>query len=136
MGSYGGSKRPPEPHNIDEVMNDFLQIDFRAVPDNISRKLDYVYKNVMAMTNIRTSEIDRILLNQANAVQQKQWIVDTGFPPEKAFSNMEQLGNCAAASLGLAIHDFIHQEKPGEGELALIMALGTGLQYGGALYRF
>ena len=90
----------------------------------------------MALTDINKSQIDWILLNQANAVHQRKWIIDTGFREEQAFSNMEQLGNCAAASLGLAIHDFIQTKKPTEGTTALVMALGTGLQYGGTLYRF
>jgi len=133
---YGGSKRPPEPDNIEEVLNDYPVFDFRQVPANINLKLDYVYKNLMSMSDLNPSKIDWILLNQANAVHQRQWIINTGFRPEKAYSNFETQGNCAAASLAMTLHDFIHTQKPKKGELALVMALGTGLQYGGALYRF
>jgi len=133
---YGGSKSPPDPDNIHEVLNDYPVFDFRTVPSNINLKLDYVYKNLMSMTNLSPAKIDWILLNQANAVHQRNWIINTGFPPEKAYSNFEDHGNCAAASLGMAISDFIHSGKPQKGQLALVMALGTGLQYGGALYRF
>lgn len=133
---YGGSKRPPEPDNMEDVLNDFLDINFRAVPDNINLKLNYVYKNLMSLTDITPSKVDWILLNQANAVYQQKWIMETGFRLEKAYSNMEYMGNCAAASLGLTLHDFIHTVKPEKGTLAMVMALGTGLQYGGALYRF
>lgn len=132
----GASRYPIEPHNVEEALNDAVVIDFRAVPTNIVTKLDFVYKNILALTDVSPSKIDWFLLNQANAVHQGRWIVNTGFPVEKGFSNMVNLGNCAAASLGLTLHDFMETVKPEEGTLALVMAIGTGLQYGGALYRF
>ena len=113
----GGSRYPVEPHNVEDALNDAVKIDFQAVPHNIVTKLDYVYKNILALTDINPSKIDWFLLNQANAVHQGRWIVNTGFPVEKGFSNMVNLGNCAAAYLGL---------DDGEAREALAEAVSAG----------
>ena len=133
---WGGSKKPFEPLNYNFFLNDVLDIIFQEVPNNLKNKFTYVYNNVLEKANLNTDYIDWILFNMSNAIHQRKWVQEMMIEEEKAFFNMENLGNCAAASLGMSIYDFIKIKSPSSGDIALIMAVGTGLQYGGVLYRF
>ena len=131
---FGGSKHVPTPDNINEVLEDHLVIDYRSVPGNVTSAFTRLYKEVLSARELKES--DWLLFNMSNAQLQRRWLRGMDIPEEKAFFNMEHQGNCAAASLALVLHDFLHAGRHKSGDTALILSVGTGLQSGGVLYRF
>jgi 3-oxoacyl-[acyl-carrier-protein] synthase-3 len=79
---------------------------------------------------------DWVIFNMSNAQHQRRWLQGMGIPEERSFFNMEHHGNCAAASLALVLHDFLHAGRHKSGETVSLLCVGTGLQSGGVLYRF
>ncbi|HYO69219.1 MAG TPA: 3-oxoacyl-[acyl-carrier-protein] synthase III C-terminal domain-containing protein, partial [Archangium sp.] len=131
---FGGSKNVPTRENFQEVLEDHFVIDYRAVPNNISQAFSRLYNEVLAAREMKES--DWVLFNMSNAQLQRRWLRSVGVPEEKEFFNMEHQGNCAAASLGLVLHDFLHSGRHKSGQTALILGVGSGLHSGGVLYRF
>jgi 3-oxoacyl-[acyl-carrier-protein] synthase III len=131
---FGGSKHVPTPDNITEVLEDHLVIDYRNVPNNVNHAFTRLYKEVLAARELK--EADWVLFNMSNAQLQRRWLRSVEVPEKKSFFNMEHQGNCAAASLSLVLTDFLHAGLHKSGDVALVLSVGTGLQSGGAIYRF
>jgi 3-oxoacyl-[acyl-carrier-protein] synthase-3 len=100
----------------------------RAVPEVIEKAL---YRS-----GISATELDWLLLHQAN-----QRILDTvalrlAVPPEKVVSNLEHYGNTSAASIPLALDEWVRQGKIQPGHLIATSGFGAGLAWGAAVFRW
>lgn len=133
---FGGSKNIVHRDNIAEALDDFFRLDLRKVPENLQQKFTHVYEQITARHELHEDDVDWVLFNMSNGPAQKQWLQKMGIPASKSFFNIEKYGNCIAASLGLVLDDFLRSGKPKPGDLALVMSIGSGLQFGGALYQF
>jgi 3-oxoacyl-[acyl-carrier-protein] synthase III len=133
---FGGSKNIIDRDNVAEALEDFYNLDLRKVPGNLHDKFTHIHNHVLAQHGLRTEDLDWVLFNMSNAPAQKGWLRVMGIPESKSFFNIHRYGNCIAASLGLVLDDFIRSDRPKPGDLGLIMSIGSGLQFGGVLYRF
>lgn len=133
---FGGSAAPLTPDNIAEAVHDYPHFDFRAVPGNLRDTFSRLYTEALAAPDMRGRRPDWVLFNMSNGRVQRQWLAEQGIPRETSYFNIERVGNCGAASLGVLLHDFVRARMPRPGDLALMMSVGPGLQYASATYRF
>ncbi|MCY1078423.1 3-oxoacyl-ACP synthase III family protein [Archangium lansingense] len=131
---FGGSKHVPTPENIAEVLEDYYVVDYRMVPGNLNATFTRLRGEILGPKG--SQDTNWTLFNMSNAQVQRRWLQGMEIPEEKSFFNMEHHGNCAAASLGLVLNDFLHSGLPKPGDTALILGVGSGLQSGGVIYRF
>ncbi len=55
----------------------------------------------------------------------------------KIFHNIQKYGNTTAASIPLALHEAMEQDRVGKsGDVALFVGLGAGLTWGAVIYKF
>ena len=99
-------------------------------------KVPEVIEKVLFKANISTSDIDWLLLHQAN-----QRILDSvaerlGIPPDKVISNLIEYGNTSAASIPLALDETVRQGKIKPGDVIVIAGFGAGLTWGGAILKW
>lgn len=134
--AFGGTKRPVTPKVLDDVMTDYVKFDFRSVPANLHTGFSRVYDELTERYPGLSERTRAVLLNQSNSRVQKEWLELRGIPEERWFFNQPRVGNCGAASLGLVIGEYAAVKRPERGSIALMMTIGTGLQYGGVFYRF
>jgi 3-oxoacyl-[acyl-carrier-protein] synthase-3 len=76
-----------------------------------------------------------LVMHQANlrineAVQKR-----LGLPDDKVYNNIQKYGNTTAATLPIAFHEAKTARGLGTGDLVCFVALGSGLNWGAALYR-
>ena len=81
-------------------------------------------------------DLDLLVMHQANlrineAVQKRLEL-----PDEKVFNNIQKYGNTTAATLPLAFHEARTERELKRGDLVCFVALGSGVTYGAALYRY
>ena len=57
-------------------------------------------------------------------------------PPEKAFCNIEKLGNTSSASVPLALAGALNAGLVKNGSLILMVSFGAGLTYGATAIRW
>lgn len=133
---FGGSKHILTEQNRAEAMLDHFRLDLRKVPENLHNKFTHIYQQMKQRHNLDDADLDWVLFNMSNGPAQRRWLQAMEIPESKSFFNIEKYGNCIAASLGLVLDDFLHSGRPQRGDRALIMSIGSGLQYGGALYQF
>ncbi len=82
--------------------------------------LDDLRLLVMHQANLRINE----------AVQKR-----LGLPDEKVFNNIQKYGNTTAGTLPIAFHEARTERGLVPGDLICFVALGSGLNWGAALYR-
>jgi len=80
-------------------------------------------------------ELDLLVMHQANlrineAVQKK-----LGLPDGKVFNNIQKYGNTTAATIPMAFHEARLAGRAKPGDLVCFVGLGSGLNWGAALYR-
>ena len=100
----------------------------RCVPDVIEKALH--------RANLATSDLDWLILHQAN-----QRIIDAvvsrfGIAPEKAVSNLSNYGNTSAASIPIALDEWVRQGKIQSGDVIATAGFGAGLSWGSAVIKW
>ena len=81
-------------------------------------------------------DLDLLVMHQANlrineAVQKRLEL-----PDEKVYNNIQKYGNTTAATLPMAFHEARTERDLKSGDLVCLVALGSGVTYGAALYRY
>jgi 3-oxoacyl-[acyl-carrier-protein] synthase-3 len=100
----------------------------RRVPEVIEKSLHYAHLEV--------HDLDWLILHQAN-----QRIIDAvvnrfGIDPAKAVSNMGKYGNTSAASIPIALNEWVQAGKIQPDHLIAIAGFGAGLSWGSAVLRW
>lgn len=90
-----------------------------------------IIEEVTAKAGVAVADLDHIIPHQAN-----YRIIDfisrkTGIPKERFLLNLDRYGNTAAASVGLALDEYLRNGTIKPGELVLMMGFGGGLSWGG-----
>ena len=100
----------------------------RRVPEVIEKSLHYAH--------LKVHDLDWLILHQAN-----QRIIDAvvnrfGIDPAKAVSNMGKYGNTSAASIPIALDEWVQAGKIQPNHLIAIAGFGAGLSWGSAVFRW
>jgi 3-oxoacyl-[acyl-carrier-protein] synthase-3 len=99
-------------------------------------KVPEVIEKALYRANLTTSDIDWLVLHQAN-----QRIMDAvsdrlKLPPEKVISNLSEYGNTSAASIPLALDEAVRAGKVKKGDIIASSGFGAGLTWGGIIFRW
>ncbi|KAE9459443.1 hypothetical protein C3L33_08660, partial [Rhododendron williamsianum] len=122
---------PPGPSSfscIEMKGNEVFRFAVRCVPQSIESALE--------KAGLTGSDIDWLLLHQAN-----QRILDAvatrlEVPPERVISNLANYGNTSAASIPLALDEAVRGGKVKPGDTIATAGFGAGLTWGSAIVRW
>jgi 3-oxoacyl-[acyl-carrier-protein] synthase-3 len=92
-------------------------------------------KAVCDDAGIAVSDLDLVLVHQANLRIIEGVQKALGLPEEKVPHNIEKYGNTTAGTLPLLYHECVQDGRIKPGMLIAFTALGSGLHWGAALYR-
>ncbi|CAI9274293.1 unnamed protein product [Lactuca saligna] len=114
--------------NIQMNGQEIFRFVVNAVPETMKASL--------SKADLRVSDIDWLLIHQAN-----QRIIDSvaktlEFPRERVISNLENYGNTSAASIPLALDEGVRGGKVKKGETIMLGGFGAGLTWGSAIVRW
>lgn len=113
-------------HDNDVVVNrSYMDFNFRQVPINLNEKSQFLVKKFRNHTDSKT-----VIVNNSNYRHQKKIADDNNF---KTLFHIHEFGNLGPASLATSIHHHLSNDAI-ENEIVM-MSIGTGLQYGYAIYR-
>lgn len=90
---------------------------------------------ILGRNGLAIDDVDLMVMHQANlrineAVQKR-----LGLPDSRVFNNIQNYGNTTAATIPLAFHEARKAGLAPPGSLVCFVALGSGLNWGAALYR-
>jgi len=95
-----------------------------------------VMLEILRRNGIGLDDVALTIFHQANlrineAVQKR-----LGLPAERVYNNIQRYGNTTAATIPIALHEAIEQGLVKRGDLLCFVGLGSGLNWGAALYRY
>ena len=98
-------------------------------------KMPEAVRAVCADAGVSVSDIDLLLIHQANLRIVEAVGKQLALPPEKVPHNIERYGNTTAGTLPILYHELVESGRIKPGMLICFTALGSGLHWGAALYR-
>lgn len=113
-----------------------ITMDGREVYRFAVKEVPAVITAALASINLTASQLDWLLLHQAN-----QRILDAaaqklGIPPEKVLSNLRNYGNTSAATIPIMLHEAVVDGRVRHNHLIACSGFGAGLSWGGAILRW
>lgn len=98
-------------------------------------KLPRTAREVCERHGVSLGQIDVFLAHQANARINEYIRKDLGVPVHKLPSNIARFGNTSGATIPILLDEEMRAGRVERGQLAMVLALGTGVHWGCALWR-
>lgn len=131
----GGTRQPFNAETLTDGSR-YLKMDGRNVFKWAVRLVDESAKEVMGHAGVDASQLDHIILHQANRRIIDSAVSDLGVDESKVYMNLDRYGNTSGASIPLAIDEMTRQGKLQPGDKALLCGFGSGLAWGTAVVQF
>lgn len=131
----GFRRRPFVTHEQLDATEHIPVMEGREVFKQAVSKMPAAVREVCAAEGIDPSQIDLLIIHQANLRIIEAVAKQLGLPPEKVPHNIERYGNTTAGTLPILFHELVRDGRVKPGMLICFTALGSGLHWGAALYR-
>jgi 3-oxoacyl-[acyl-carrier-protein] synthase-3 len=131
----GFRRRPYVDHQQLDATEHIPVMEGREVFKQAVSKMPAAVREVCAAAGIEPSQIDLLIVHQANLRIIEAVAKQLGLPPEKVPHNIERYGNTTAGTLPILFHECLTDGRIQPGMLVCFTALGSGLHWGAALYR-
>jgi 3-oxoacyl-[acyl-carrier-protein] synthase-3 len=115
------------------VGSPFLQMNGQAVFKFAVRVLEESARETVAAAGMQLSDIDWLIPHQANVRILDATARKLGLPHEKLVVTVDHHGNTSAASVPLALDEFVQAGKIRAGDRCLLQGVGGGFTWGSTL---
>ena len=131
----GGSAIPASDDTIEEKMH-FIRMSGNELFKIAVRRMQQATEECLAKANLSVDDISMVIPHQANIR-----IIDSlqsalGVPREKVFMNIASFGNTGAASVPLALDEYIRQGTVRAGDKLLLVSFGGGISWAAAIVEW
>ncbi|MGK7908231.1 MAG: beta-ketoacyl-ACP synthase III [Synechococcus sp.] len=122
--------------SVGQYRNQFIAMNGREVYKFAVREVPEVIEKTLFHAGLKASDVDGYFLHQAN-----QRIIDAianrlKTPNEQFASIIDRFGNTSAASIPLALADWVESGKLQTGKIGLAAGFGAGLTWGAIAFRW
>ncbi|GGZ31588.1 3-oxoacyl-[acyl-carrier-protein] synthase 3 [Streptomyces inusitatus] len=133
VGVEAGGTRTTLDQRARESGEQLFRMDGRSVREYAMTTLHKIIGETLADCGAALGDIDRFVFHQANRRLLEAFAAEAGIDPAKVVLTAPHLGNTAAASIPLTLHE-AHRTRPLErGEHILFASIGGGMTAGAAL---
>ena len=99
----------------------------------VNSKVPQQVRSVLLKNKLKISDIDLFVFHQASKLVLDALIRVLGIPREKAYINLQDVGNTVSASIPIALKDAMDKGKVSRGDKVLLCGFGAGLSWGTAV---
>ncbi|HUQ76805.1 MAG TPA: beta-ketoacyl-ACP synthase III [Burkholderiales bacterium] len=133
-GSYSNILSVPgNVHGGAIVGSPFLQMDGQAVFKFAVRVLEESARETIAQAGMTLEDVDWLIPHQANVRILEAVARKVGLPREKLVVTVDHHGNTSAASVPLALDEYVRAGKIRPGQRVLLQGVGGGFTWGSSL---
>jgi 3-oxoacyl-[acyl-carrier-protein] synthase-3 len=122
--------------NPKKINDRYFKQNGREVYQFVVRILPKTLEEVTKRAGIDISDLDYIILHQANKRIIDYVIEKYKLPPEKVPINIEKYGNISSATVPVLFHELNAADKFRKGDLIALAGFGAGLVYGAAVVKW
>jgi len=131
----GGSRKPFCEETL-QTRSQFMRLEGREVFKLAVNKLGELLVRIPDETGISLDKIKVIIPHQSNERIIRSVCERAGIASEKAYLNIDRVGNTSAASVPIAMDELLEQGRIERGDLVLLLVFGGGLTWGSMLVRY
>jgi 3-oxoacyl-[acyl-carrier-protein] synthase III len=131
----GGSRYPATRQTVDDALHT-VSMNGREIYKFAVRALADLVKEIAEQNGLTLDQVDHIIAHQANARIIQAVLDRANVPMEKCFLNIHKYGNTSSASLPITLDEANREGRLKSGDSILMMAIGAGMAWGGALVRW
>lgn len=136
LGIYGGgSRRPLSP----ELLSDNgakIKMRGREVYKFATRVLPDVVAETLAKAGLTAADVNHVISHQANLRILEYALETLGVPVDKCWINIDRFGNTSSASMPITLDEANRAGRLKKGDVIAMMAMGAGMTWGGAVWRW
>jgi len=133
---YGGS-RHSDPNGVKNgTIKPFMEMNGIATWKQAITLLPKNIKKCVSNANISLFEVDHVFFHQANKNMIEYIMKKLKLDEAKTYINVDEIGNTGAASVGIALSDFLTQKEIKPGATILFSAVGAGFNFGSIVWRW
>jgi 3-oxoacyl-[acyl-carrier-protein] synthase III len=115
------------------VGSPFLQMNGQAVFKFAVKVLEESARETVAAADMQLSDVDWLIPHQANVRILEATARKLGLPREKLVATVDHHGNTSAASVPLALDEFVRAGRIRRGQRVLLQGVGGGFTWGSSL---
>lgn len=114
----------------------FMEINGLATWKQAITHLPTVIRNACAKAGIAPANVDFLVFHQANLNLIEYIVRKMGFDMSKTFTNVQEIGNTGAASVGIALSEAVQGNFIKQGDVVVLAAVGAGFNFGASVWRW
>lgn len=115
---------------------DYMEMNGIATWKQAITHLPTVIRKACAKSGIDPKEVDFLVFHQANLNMIEYVVRKMGYGMEKTFTNVQEIGNTGAASVGIALSEAVSKGLIRDGQLVVLAAVGAGFNFGASVWRW
>lgn len=97
--------------------------------------LPYVMKKLLERQEMSFGDVDFFIFHQANKVLIDYIMDKNRILPYKTYTNVEEIGNTGAASIGIALDEAVQRGHIKSGMTVMMAGVGAGFNFGASLWK-
>jgi 3-oxoacyl-[acyl-carrier-protein] synthase III len=132
----GGSSYPIMNGRAFDPMVDFMEMNGIATWKQAITHLPKVIRRACEKSGVDPKDVDFIVFHQANFKMIEYIVRKMGYDMSKTFTNVEEIGNTGAASVGIALSEAVAKNRIQDGQLVVLAAVGAGFNFGASVWRW
>ncbi len=130
----GGTKI--HPRHTTEIAPYLFEMDGRAIYKMTSKLLPKFVDDLLSSASLNMPDFDTVITHQASAMAMRLMARKLGITNDQLVNILPAYGNMIAASIPLALHEAIVQEKIKRGDHVLFLGTSAGLSLGGMIIEY
>jgi 3-oxoacyl-[acyl-carrier-protein] synthase-3 len=131
----GGSSHPIKGREFDPAV-DHMEMNGIATWKQAITHLPTVIRRACAKSGVDPKEVDFLIFHQANLKMIEYVVRKMGYGLDKTFTNVAEVGNTGAASVGIALSEAVAGGHLKQGQLVVLAAVGAGFNFGASVWRW
>lgn len=115
---------------------DYMEMNGIATWKQAITHLPTVIRKACVKSGVDPKEIDFLVFHQANLNMIEYVVRKMGYGMDKTFTNVQEIGNTGAASVGIALSEAVAKGLMKDGQLVVLAAVGAGFNFGASVWRW
>jgi len=113
-----------------------IKMEGREVFKSATTKMPESVQQALRQNGLTTADIKLLIPHQANLRISEMVQKQLGLRDDQVFNNIQRYGNTTAASIPIALHEALEQQRLARGDLLILTAFGSGFTWGSAAIRW
>lgn len=131
----GGSSHPFRERSFDAGV-DFMEMNGLATWKQAITHMPPTIRNACAKAGAGISDVDFIVLHQANYRLIEYLARKMGFGLDKTHTNVQRIGNAGSASLAIALSEAVSLGRINTGDLVVLAGVGAGFNFAASVWSW